>query len=134
MLKIKCKKKVKLKCYSLKVKKTSGFYQRSQELRTFLIDKKVDIMLISETYFTERNHIRIPGFTVCDSKRLNGSTHDGTAVLLKYEIRFITRIQIYSPTEDRHFNRRSNSLSDRFCSLQSKASTNQTLNQIYGGR
>ena len=44
----------------------NGLSQRSLDLKAFLIDNRLHVVLISETDFTERSHIIIPGFTIYD--------------------------------------------------------------------
>ena len=58
-------------------------YQHSLELEAFLIDNKLDVILISDTHFTERTHIRIPGFTIYDTQCPEGTACDGTAKRFK---------------------------------------------------
>jgi hypothetical protein len=43
----------------------------------------VDIILISETHFTSRSYFKIPNYTVYDTRYPDGTTHGGTAILIK---------------------------------------------------
>lgn len=58
------------------------FFQRSQELKALITDRKLDIMLISDRHFTKRNYMKIPGFTIMTPNILMVQAHGGSAVLL----------------------------------------------------
>jgi hypothetical protein len=46
----------------------------------------IDVMLISETHFTEKNFIRIPHYIVYHTNYPAGTARGGTAILIKSSI------------------------------------------------
>jgi hypothetical protein len=42
----------------------NGLIQHTEELKTFISINNTDIMLISETHFTEKNYLKLPKYTV----------------------------------------------------------------------
>lgn len=65
----------------------NGLGQHSQEVKIFLINQNIDIMLISETHFTNKSYIKIPQYTIYDTKHPDGTGHGGTAVIIKNKIK-----------------------------------------------
>lgn len=47
------------------------------------INYKIDIVLISETRFTNRSYIQIPKYKIYDTKHPDGRGHSGTAIIIK---------------------------------------------------
>jgi hypothetical protein len=41
-----------------------GLHQHAEELKTFLSLRNIDIMLISETHFTDKSYLRIHNYAV----------------------------------------------------------------------
>lgn len=65
----------------------NGLQERRQEIEPFLADHKIDILLISETHFTNRSYMRIPNYIIYDTKYPDGSAHGGTAIIIKRNIK-----------------------------------------------
>ena len=65
----------------------NGLTQRRLELTIFLIEHSIDIMLISETHFTEKNYLKIPNCIVYDTKHPDGKVHGGTALIIDKNIK-----------------------------------------------
>lgn len=65
----------------------NGLIQRSQELKTFLIEHDIDIMLISETHFTKKSYLKIPRYNIYDTQHPDGTAHGGTAIIIKTTIK-----------------------------------------------
>jgi hypothetical protein len=65
----------------------NGLANHYQEVKSFLVNQQIDIMLVSETHFTNRNSFRIPYYTVYDTQHPNGTARGGTAVIIKTSIR-----------------------------------------------
>jgi Endonuclease-reverse transcriptase len=65
----------------------NGLGQRSQEVKIFLLDNKIDIMLISETHFTEKSFLKIPNYKLYHTNHPDGKAHGGTAILIKSTIK-----------------------------------------------
>ena len=64
----------------------NGMSQHQQELKTF-ITNNIDILLISETHFTNRNFMKIPRYDIYDTKHPSGRAHGGTAIIIKRTIK-----------------------------------------------
>jgi exonuclease III len=62
--------------------------QQHKEVKLFLYQNKIDILLISETHFTSRNHLTIPGYDLCFTNHLDETAHRGTAILIKTTITY----------------------------------------------
>lgn len=65
----------------------NGLARRRQELKTFLINQNMDIMLISETHFTKKSYIKIHNYTTYNTQHPDGTAHEGTAVIIKTAIK-----------------------------------------------
>lgn len=52
----------------------NGLSQRSLELKIFLINENIDVMLISETHFTQKNYLKIPKYSIYNSNHPSGGT------------------------------------------------------------
>lgn len=65
----------------------NGLSQHKAELQAFLIEHSIDIMLISETHFTNKTFFKINGYSVYDTQHPDGKAHGGTAVLIKKRIK-----------------------------------------------
>jgi hypothetical protein len=61
----------------------NGLHHHAEELRTFLSLRNIDTMLISETHFTDKSHIRIPNYAVYHSNHPNGTARFGNAIIIK---------------------------------------------------
>jgi hypothetical protein len=58
-----------------------------KEVEVFLNSQKIDILLVSETHFTERNYIQIPNYIAYDTKHPDGRAHAGTAIIIRKDIK-----------------------------------------------
>ncbi|KAJ4426234.1 hypothetical protein ANN_27046 [Periplaneta americana] len=65
----------------------NGLANRRQEVEFFLNIHKLDVLLISETHFTDKNYFNIPRYTIYDTKHPDGKAHGGTAVIVKSNLR-----------------------------------------------
>ena len=74
--------------YKLKVAiwNANGLAQRSLEIKTFIKNENIDIMIISETHFTQKYYMKIPSYTVYNTNHPDGKAHGGTAIIIKNEI------------------------------------------------
>lgn len=61
----------------------NGLAQHKLELAKFLEVNNIDIIMISETRFTEKNYFKIKGYRMYDTKHPDGTAHGGTAILIK---------------------------------------------------
>ena len=61
----------------------NGLCQHSEEVKNFLNTHNVDIMLISETHFTQKSYLRIHNYKIYSTNHPDGRAHGGTAVIIK---------------------------------------------------
>lgn len=74
--------------YSLRVAlwNANGLAQHCQEVKTFIQLQKLDVLLISETHFTNVSFLKIPGYTVYSANVPDGRAHGGSAVIIRSTI------------------------------------------------
>lgn len=65
----------------------NGLTQHSQEVKTFIQMEKIDILLISETHYTNKSYLKIPKYNIYDTKHPDGTAHGGTAVIIRSSIK-----------------------------------------------
>lgn len=65
----------------------NGLGQHSQEVKQYLKTENIDIMLISESHFTEKSYMKIPGYNIYNANHPNGKGHGGAAVIVKSSIK-----------------------------------------------
>jgi hypothetical protein len=65
----------------------NGLSNKVRELEYFLKFQKIDIMLVSETRFTEKSYVKIVGYTIYTTNHPSGNAHGGTAILIKNTIK-----------------------------------------------
>ena len=61
----------------------NGLAQHKFEQELFLKQQQIDIMLISETHFTDKNYLKINGYNFYYTQRPSGKTHGGTGIMIK---------------------------------------------------
>jgi hypothetical protein len=61
----------------------NGLEQHKEEVITFPINSHIDVLLISETHFTERTYFKIPNYVTYNTNHPAGTAHGGTAILIK---------------------------------------------------
>ena len=61
----------------------NGLQQHKEEVKLFLIQNLIDILLVSETHFTYKNYFSIPGYELCYTCHPDGTVHGGTAIIIK---------------------------------------------------
>jgi hypothetical protein len=44
-------------------------------------------MLISGIHFTQKNYIKIPNYSICDTQYPDGTAHGGTAIIIRNDIK-----------------------------------------------
>lgn len=64
----------------------NGLQSHKEEIKLFLIQNFIDILLISETHFTDRNYFNIPRYKLYQTNHPDGTAHGGTAILIKENI------------------------------------------------
>lgn len=65
----------------------NGLANHCQELQTFVCNNKIDILLISETHFTQHSYFKLPHFSLYNTNYPNNAAHGGSAVLIKNSIK-----------------------------------------------
>lgn len=57
------------------------------EIIVFLNHRFIDILLISESHFTEKSFIKIPNYLIYHTNYPDKTRHAGTAILIKQNIK-----------------------------------------------
>lgn len=73
--------------YKIALWNANGLCQHDEEIKVFIKEHKIDLLLISETHFTNRSFIRIPGYQIYDTPHPDGTAHGGTAVIIRNTIK-----------------------------------------------
>ena len=55
--------------------KANGLQRHREEVKLFLNQNHIDILLICETYFTSKNHFTIPVYELCYTNHQDGTAH-----------------------------------------------------------
>lgn len=76
-----------IKILQLAIWNANGLSKHKLELQTFLKDQSIDIMLISETHFTKKSHIKIFGYSVYHTMHPDGTAHGGSAIIIRSNIK-----------------------------------------------
>lgn len=71
----------------------NGLSQHAQELKIFLQNNCIDIMLISEAHFTDRTHLKLPNYNIYHTQHPDGTAHAGTAVIIRRNIQHYERME-----------------------------------------
>jgi exonuclease III len=53
------------------------------EVKTFISTHNIDVMLISETHFTEKSYLKLPNYTAYHTNHPPGTARGGTAIRIK---------------------------------------------------
>ena len=65
----------------------NGLAQYKFELELFLKQQQIDVMLISETHFTDKNYLKIHGYYFYHMQHPSGKAHGGTGIIIKSSIK-----------------------------------------------
>jgi len=71
--------------------------QQHKEVKLFLNQNQIVILLICETHLTSKNHFTIPGYDLCYTNHPDGTAHRGTAILIKTTIAYYEQLQYTEP-------------------------------------
>lgn len=66
---------------------SNGLSQHILELKSFIHNNSVDIILVSETHFTPKSFINIPNFSIFHTNHPDNTAHGGTAIIIRKSIR-----------------------------------------------
>lgn len=64
----------------------NGLSKQMSELKSFLNEKTIDILLIAETHFTDKSFVSIPNYNTFYTNHPDNKAHGGTAVIIKKTI------------------------------------------------
>jgi hypothetical protein len=67
--------------------------QHAQEIKLFIQNFNLYILLVSETYFTNSSYITIPKYNIYYSNHPDKIAHGGTAVIIKQNIKHYVRAE-----------------------------------------
>lgn len=91
----------------------NGLCQHGLELTNFIKLHDLDLVLISETHYTNRSYLRIPNYTIHHTNHPDGTAHGGTAVIIKNSIKHNVMNKFQTP----HIQATSVNIEDRRGSL-----------------
>jgi exonuclease III len=69
--------------YNIAAWNANGFLQRIKDVEVFLNTQKVDILVVSETHFTEQNYVNTPNYITYATNHPDGRAHAGSAIIIK---------------------------------------------------
>jgi hypothetical protein len=75
----------------------NGLIQYTEELKTFNFIHNIDVMLISETHFTEKSYLKLPNYTVYYMNHPAEASRCRTAIIIQY---FIKHHQLNNHSQD----------------------------------
>jgi exonuclease III len=61
--------------------------QHMNKVKIFIFNNQIDITLISETHLTKKHYFKIPSYLIYHTTYPDGITYDGTAIIIKNNIR-----------------------------------------------
>ena len=64
----------------------NGMHQHIHEIKAFIADQNIDIMLISETHLTEKSFVRIPNYTIYNTNHPAKTARGGSAIIIRNSI------------------------------------------------
>ena len=77
----------------LAVWNANGLGHHTQEVRLFIKSLDLDILLVSETHFTERSHMSIPNYHIYRTDHPDKTAHGGTAVIIRQKLKHHVRAE-----------------------------------------
>jgi len=79
------------KLLKLAICNANGLCQRALELQPFLQTYDIGVLLVSETYITNRSHITTPNYDLYHMPHPDATAHGGTAVMIRRNIKHHSR-------------------------------------------
>jgi hypothetical protein len=74
-----------------------GLQKHREEIKLFLSQNWIDIMLMSETHFTSKASFSIPGYSLCHTNHADGKAHGGKVILIRSTITYSEQLQYANP-------------------------------------
>jgi exonuclease III len=65
----------------------NGLTQHMEELKTFISNHNIDVVLISESHFTEKNYLKIPKYSIYHTNHPVSIAQGGTSIITKNSIK-----------------------------------------------
>jgi len=65
----------------------NGLAKHSLEVKAFILSQDIDVPLVPETHFTNKNYLQIPGYTLYHTMHPDGKAHGGTAIIIRSSIK-----------------------------------------------
>ena len=69
--------------YRIALWNANGLIKRRHEIEMIIHKEKIDILLVTETHFTNNNYFSIAGYKCFSTMHPDGTAHAGTAILIK---------------------------------------------------
>ena len=88
------KQKIKTDTLKIAAWNSNGLQQRAFEIKTFIYNNNIDILLVSETHFTTKSYLKIPYYTIYDTKHPSGKAHGATAMIIRNDIEHYLHSQV----------------------------------------
>jgi len=64
-----------------------GLAKHSLEVKAFILNQDIDILLVFEAHFTNKTYLRIPGYTLYHTMHPDGKAYGGTALIIRSNIK-----------------------------------------------
>ena len=74
---------------SIVIWNANGLSKHLLEVQTFLYNNNVDILLVSETHFTNRSFFHIPNYKTYLTLHPDGTAHGGSAIIIKSTLKHV---------------------------------------------
>ena len=65
----------------------NGLFKHAQEIPHFLQIYDIDILLVSETHFTDRSYTKVPNYIIYHTLHLDETAHGVTAIIIRQNIK-----------------------------------------------
>ena len=65
---------------------SNGLQQPAPEIKTFIYNNNIDLECVLETHFTTKSYMKIPYYTIYDTKHPLGKAHGVTAMIVRNDI------------------------------------------------
>jgi hypothetical protein len=72
--------------YSIVAWKANGLTQRIK-VEVFLNTRKTDVLLVSETHFTEHSYVNVPNYITYATNHPDGTAHADSAIIIREDIK-----------------------------------------------
>jgi exonuclease III len=73
--------------YNIATWNANGLLQRVKAVEVFLNTQKIDILLVSETHFTEQNYVNIRNYITYATNHPDGRAHASSAIIIRKDIK-----------------------------------------------